>query len=253
MTVTMVGIVAITGGLLAQPAAALTPTENFTTAVYQDFILRDPTSSELTWWSAYIGGGGTRSGMLTSILNDNEFATLWAYGVRLYYLETVDTDDPTLPTDIANLQTSNDFVAAEVSVLAGSEFFTDAGATNTGFVEGVYDEVLLRASDAPGLAYWVGQLDLGLKTRSQVARSFIRTTEAASRRVAGLSAAVSCPATSLEDVVDLSAGSYCIVLDRMADAPGASYWSSFLTGSSSQMSSLWTSLAASAEYYTNAQ
>ncbi|HEV7721581.1 MAG TPA: DUF4214 domain-containing protein [Iamia sp.] len=253
MTVTVVGIVAITGGLLAQPAAALTPTENFTTAVYQDFILRDPTSSELTWWSAYIGGGGTRSGMVSSILNDDEFATLWSYGVRLYYLETVDTADPTLPTDIANLQTSDDFVAAEVSVLAGSEFFTDAGATNTGFVEGVYDEVLLRAADSGGLAYWVSQLDLGLKTRSQVARSFIRTTEAASRRVAGLSGATSCSATTLEDVVDLSAGSYCIVLDRMADPPDAAYWTPYLTGASSQLTALWTSLAASTEYYNNAQ
>jgi hypothetical protein len=232
------------------PASALTQNEKLVHAVYDDFLLREPTQAELAWWAAYVGGYG-RSAFLNLLFDDDEFLELWLVGVRYYYLGTVDLGG-TFATDLTALQTTDDFVESEVSVLAGSAYFANSGSTNTGFVQALYQSVLFRAADTGGLTYWVGRLNTGTSTRTTVARHFIRTTEAANKRVGGVSGPTTCPATTLTEIGDLSVGSYCIVLDRMASSGDVTYWGAFL-GGTGQLPSLWTQLAASTEYFNNAQ
>ncbi|HEV7722115.1 MAG TPA: DUF4214 domain-containing protein, partial [Iamia sp.] len=167
----------------------------------------------------------------------------------VYYLEETALDTTTIVT---NLKANGNFVASESAIMASSAYFTASGGTNTSYVEAVYQDVLQRPADAPGLSYWAGRLTAGTSTRTSIANYFIRTTEAATRRVAGTSGATSCASVELIDVESIPAGSYCIVLDRLADAPGTTYWTTQLTATD-QMPSLWASLAGSTEYYNSAQ
>lgn len=242
---------AILGSGAARPAGA-TATDNFIISVYDDFLLDTPTDAELTWWTAVLGSN-SRTSMVDSILDSRDFKVMWLLGVRHYYIGAASVSDSTFSSDLTALEANDDFVTSEVSVLAGTEFFSVSGGTNGGYIDALYQKVLLREPTATDRAYWVGQLDTAARTRSNVARYFIRTQESARRRVGGPSAATSCATTVLDDEASLASGSYCIVLDRMADSGGLSYWASHLTASSSQLPQLWASLAGSTEYFNNAQ
>jgi hypothetical protein len=64
------------------------------------------------------------------------------------------------------------------SFAASSEFTTRYGnLTNEQFVELVYQNVLGRAGDASGIAYWTGQLDTGAKNRGAVMVGFSESSE----------------------------------------------------------------------------
>jgi hypothetical protein len=236
-------------GLAAPPAGALTGNEKFIMAVHEDFLLRTPDSGELAWWSGYLSGGGSRASLVVNVLDTDEFSRLWVLGASQYYLGGTDSQFGTVLT---NLNTTGDFVASEVALIAGAAYFSENGGTNTSFVQAVYDDVLLRPADTPGLTYWVGRLNTGTSTRSSVANHFIRTTESANRRVGGTAGMTACSSTVLSDTAAVTAGTYCIVLDRLAGATEISYWSGQLSGTD-QLPSLWASVAGSTEYYNNAQ
>lgn len=233
------------------PAYALTPNENFTKRVYADFLFRDPTADEYTWWNAYLVSG-TRLGMVTSILQDDEFQVFWVAGVNSSYLGYFDSTDPSIDTQISALASSNNYLATEVAVVTGAAYWANAGSTNTGYVTELFRDVLLREPDTSGLNYWVNRLNNGTSTKADVATTMIRSNEGATRRVKGLPSQTSCLFTTLEDPAAVTAGSYCIVLDRMSDPTGATYWIGQLTGSS-QLPTFWANLAASNEYFNGAQ
>lgn len=236
---------------LAQPSAALTANEKFVIAFYDDFLLRGPSGDEMNWWTTYLASG-SRSAMATSLLNSDEFKGLWIMGVRSRYLDYVDAENPAFASDFSALQSSGDFVASEVAVLASAEYFSLHGSTNSDFVAALYEDVFLRAADPSGLAFWTARLDNATWTRSQVALAQIRTTEAANRRVDGTASATACASTTLLDEDSLASGSFCIVLDRLADPSGYSYWSGQLAGSA-QLPALWVGLSSSTEHFNQAQ
>jgi hypothetical protein len=186
--------------------------------------------------------------MVSSILNDSEFQALWVYGVGEYYLGG---QDPSAATILSNLQSTDDFVASEVAHLAGSTYFSNHGSTNTGYVTALYQDVLLRNGSPGDISYWAGQITSAVRTRSWVANYFIRTSESATRRVAGVSGLATCPTIFLQDADSLAAGSYCIVLDRLPNGPDTTFWAGQLAASD-QLPSLWASLAGSTEYYNTA-
>lgn len=248
-------LVALAGALLlaialpTKPAGALTNDEKFITAVYEDFVLRPPTDDEYLWWTAYLAGSGSKTAMVQNVLELEEFEYYFVLGASNYYS---DTNDAALDTVFSTLTSTEDFVAAEVALLAGSTFYSAHGSTNTGFVTALYDRVLLRTPDASGLAYWVGRLDAATATRAYVASVFVKGSESGARRVGGMAGASSCSTVYLDATASLAAGSYCLVLDRMAFPSEASYWVGQLSGSNS-LPTLWSGLAGSAEYYTLAQ
>lgn len=249
----LVVLVATTGGLMTSAPAGATTTQNnnFTKRMYSDFLIRSPDEAELLWWDTYLASN-SRTSMVSSIVDDSEFAYLWVASVQQYYLGASDDDSTAFMALYNSLDTSGNFVATEVSVLGGSEYFTAAGSTNTGFVTRLYQDVLQRNGGTSEISYWVGQLSAATKTRSQVAQNFIRSSEAAARRVAGPSSATSCATTVINDVASVAAGAYCLILDRIADSSGASYWTTELAGTA-QMPALWSQLAGSTEYFNLAQ
>lgn len=228
--------------------SAVAPDEKYVSIVYEDFLLRVPTTAEVSAGVTYLGSN-SRTSFVSSILNSSEFRSLWVTGASLYYIDGVDSQFGTI---LANLGASGNWAASEVAILAGATYFANAGSTNSGFLNSIYLDVLLRAPDPSGYSYWLNRLTLGTSTRAQVASTMIRSSESAAKRVNGAPGATSCPTVRLEDPGSLAAGSYCIVLDRLADPSGATYWSGQLAGSG-QLPQLWSSLAGSNEYFNKAQ
>lgn len=232
------------------PSAATVANQNYIRRVYNDFLLRDPDVNELAWWEAYLNGG-SRTTFMNNVLSTTEFRRNYVLGIYIGYLRRVPTPSE-MSTQLAALSSTGDHVATEVNALASSTFYTAAGGTNAGWVTALYNDTLHRDPDAGGLSYWTGQLAAG-QTRSYVARFVIRASESSSKRVAGFfPSATTCADTELSGTDSLESGSYCIVLDRVADAGGAAYWAGVL-GGTGQLPSLWASLAASGEYFNDSQ
>ncbi|HMJ76537.1 MAG TPA: DUF4214 domain-containing protein [Iamia sp.] len=233
----------------AQPSPALTQTERFVTRVYADVLLRQPTSNELLWWTTVINNGSPRSTFVNDLVYSEGFGDLVAFAVyNLYVGHNPNSTQRSAAQDDID---SGDMLGLESGLLATTEYWTASGSTNTGYVQNLYQDVLRRAADAPGLAYWVGQLNTAAKTRLQVARSFIAMSESASIRVGGLSSVTTCAATELTSLDALYSGAYCIFLDRIADSGGRTYWAGQLQASGNNLLNLFVSLMSSGEYYAN--
>lgn len=188
---------------------------------------------------------------VTSVLQTDEFRYNWVAFVNNMYLGYVDASSGAVVSQFGALQSSNDHLATEVSVLGGADYYAATGSTADGFVLNLYNDVLRRTPSSSEPSYWAGQITSGTRTRSWVANYFIRTSEAAGHRV-GSATASSCVTTTFVDTSSAQAGSYCIILDRVADTSGRSYWIGQLTGTA-QLPVLWAALAGSVEYFNNAQ
>jgi subtilisin family serine protease len=76
-------------------------------------------------------------------------------------------------------------VQVHSAILASDEFFNDHGSTATGFVTGLYEDLLDREPDPAGLQTWVGADDTGTLTRYQIALDIASSLEARETEVAG--------------------------------------------------------------------
>ncbi|HEX7376312.1 MAG TPA: DUF4214 domain-containing protein [Pirellulales bacterium] len=100
------------------------------------------------------------------------------------------------------------------TLLASTEYYVKQGASDTGFVTGLYHDVLDRAAPAGDITYWDNQL-LGGETRSAVAASFLNSIE------------------HLDSVVNSEYQNY---LNRPAEPAALAYWSNNLAGGGSLIS-----------------
>lgn len=236
---------------LAAPASALTPNEKFVTRVYAGFYLRAPSSAELLWGATILGNGGSRTSYTEGLFKTAEWRAIWIRGNYQRYLVR-DPSSSELSSADSALQVAWNYRATETSILASSAYFAQAGSTNERFVVAINEDVMYRETDSSIVLWYSTILTNGSMTRQQVADEFIRTQEAAAIRVRGLAGLTQCLGTTLAFSDDLAAGSYCLVLDRMADTNGANGWiTSFVGGS--QLPTLWVSFAGSTEYWNLTQ
>ena len=244
-----IGIVTV--GLIgptSDPAGATTTDENFVTKVYRDFMLTTPSATQLSAGVTSVTTVG-RTSFVRSVIRSADWQSLWVNGAYLNYLDRSPTATE-LSTGLTSIGSTYNFLAAELDVLASASYYTESGGTNSGFVSAIYLDILQRAPSAGDTTFWTGQLGSGTTPRS-MANYVIRTLESANRRVGGTPSMTTCP-TLVLSAAALEAGSYCLILDRIADASGQAYWAGRLT-STDQLPDLWVSLAASPEYYTLAQ
>jgi hypothetical protein len=253
---TFVVTFSILGGLLAAPnpaaAAAIDPAaEKFVVRTYRDFLLRDPTTNERLWWSTALTGGTSRTQFVRNVTDSAEFRSNIAEAVFVRYLDRGPTDEESF-TAVQQMAGSGDLVTAEADLLGGTEYFVSSGSTAEGFVESLYEDVLVREADPAGLSYWATRVASGT-SRASIARSLLRSDEVSVDRVAGLDfGARPCLDTVYGGPDSLLAGSYCLVLDRSADLAGLGFWKTRLA-TNGQLIELWAALAASSEYFAMAQ
>ena len=237
-------------GRTSRAEALSSPDGYFIDKLYQDFLQRNADQDEEAAAIAYLSTH-TRTQLAEWLMLQDEFVYQWIWGTYQQYLATVPTDSEFLLA-VADFQSTSNYLNTEATVLSSAAYFANAGGTNSGYVSAVYQSVLYRAADPSGLSYYTSQLDSGAKTRADVARLLIRSTEGSTRRVNGVAGATTCAWTAFDDFDSLKSGSYCIVLDRLADPSGLSYWVGQLSGSA-QLPLLWASNAGSTEYYNHAQ
>ena len=146
---------------------------------YRDILGREGDAGGITFWTNWINSGNSRAALVDTFLRTAEFDNSVGAIDRLYrayFLRRPDyggiqfwVRSYRLGTPLSSI--SNAFAASQ-------EFINTYGnLNNTQFVTLVYNNVLNRPPDPGGLAFWVGQLDSGAKTRGQVMLDFSDSTE----------------------------------------------------------------------------
>lgn len=236
---------------LAEPAAALSPNQKFVTRLYQDFLGRPPDSSELSWGTAVLDGGGSRMTYAQSVFVAPPFRELYVNAIYSAYL-TRSPSASELSAASTALQSSSNHLATEADVLESAEYLAYVDNDLLEFVGALYREILLREASVSEKSYYSTQIQNGTKTRRQVAVELLRSSEASGRRVNGYPSAAYCGATEILDFESLKSGTYCLVLDRLATSSEVSTWAPWYSGGG-QIPGLWARLVDTAEYWTLSQ
>ena len=179
-----------------------TASQKYVTAVYEDVLGRSPDSGGLAYWSGKIDQGAAISSVAESIAHSDEYYANFV--IKPDYLKLLGrpADDAGLASWTQAMHNGTTDQQLEADFAASDEFYKTAGGTNTAWVDAVYTQLLGRAADADGEAYWTGQLTQG-QTRLQVAG-----------RIAG----------GTENNTQLINADYQHYLGRPADSDGLTFW-----------------------------
>lgn len=169
-------------------------------------------------------------------------------GVQRLYLATLGraADPIGLGAWSAAVESGSASAGTVAANLVGSaEFAQRYGAPdNAGFVALLYGNAFGRAPDPPGLDYWVGNLNTGVLTRSEVALGVSNSPEVKASTAPALAAGLWAPDPAAVDVVR----AYQATLDRLPDAAGLAFWTSALESGAATTRQLVEAFVGSAEF-----
>ncbi|WP_426573619.1 DUF4214 domain-containing protein [Aquihabitans sp. McL0605] len=138
-------------------------------------IGRDQIADQLT------AGTTTRAAFITGAMNTDEYRGLDVDRVFVKYLHRA--SDPGGRTYwINSIAAGKPLWKFRAQLFGSNEYFTKAGGTNALYMVKAYADVLGRAPDPSGQAYWTAKLDAGAD-RGSVALQFIDSAEARRRLV----------------------------------------------------------------------
>ena len=152
---------------------------------YRDFLARESDEAGIDFWvgamSPPSGSGQApvqRTAMIQTFLDSAEFGGTVAPVARLYFAYFLRIPDYGGLNFWIGRHRSGDSLAAISDQFATSpEFVATYGSLdNAQFVQRVYSNVLARAPDSGGLAFWVGQMNAGM-TRGQMMLQFSESPE----------------------------------------------------------------------------
>ena len=177
---------------------------------YRDFFQREGDPGGVMYWTDQINFGTlTRAQVIDAFLNSAEFSDAHPI-VRLYFAFFLRIPDYAgLLFWIDQYRDGLSLEAIAQAFAASPEFQQHYGnLTNQEFVALAYQNVLGRAADAQGLAFWTGHLDRGTLTRGQVMLAFSESAE---------SLAVSFNKVFIVQI-------YVVMLMRTPDQQGFDFW-----------------------------
>lgn len=209
------------GALVLRPARisvyeqpANWPTICFVRLSYEVFLGRSPSAADEQAWAAFIQ-------------DDLPAHLVGPFEISRFYFDLLVTSDEWLGGTVADLYrqaldrspdpAGSAFWTRELRrgarvnkvasfVFGSAELHARSGGTDQAFVTQLYERILRRSPDAPGLAYWVEQVRA--RSLDSVAARFFDAHESRASRVGAL---------------------YEKVLGRSPDAQGLEYWSERLT------------------------
>ena len=152
----------------------------FSMQQYRDFLGREGDAGGVDFWTGRINAGSsTRGQVIENFFNSAEFQGTVAPVARLYFAYFLRLPDYAGLTFWMNYYRAGNSLAAISNAFAQSpEFAATYGELDNGqFVNLVYNNVLGRAPDAAGFAFWKGQLDANTMTRGQVMLGFSESPE----------------------------------------------------------------------------
>jgi hypothetical protein len=147
---------------------------------YRDFLGREGDPAGIAYWAAQIDSGAmSRGQVIEAFFGSPEFQGAIAPVARLYFAYFLRIPDyGGLDFWIGYYRAGNPLEAISDFFAASAEFQARYGSLdNAAFVNLVYQNVLGRAPDAGGFAFWKGQLDTGSMTRGQVMLGFSESPE----------------------------------------------------------------------------
>jgi hypothetical protein len=181
-------------------AALPTAQQGVVAALYLDLLGRSADAGGLASFSAQLTAGTPVSQVVSEIVESTEYQVNVLNGLYEKYLNRP-VDSVGVAAFLPLLQSSGQEAVA-AAILGSAEFYADAGGTNQGFVEALYQDVLGRTADAGGLANDLAALSFGA-SRQQVALGLLASPEEA------------------RDVVEQAYQTY---LGRPADPAGLQVW-----------------------------
>lgn len=152
----------------------------FAAQQYRDFLAREPDADGLNHWTSVLAGEpGSRGRMVEAFFGSAEFQGTIAPVARLYFayfLRIPDYDG--LRHWIGQFKAGMSLGQVSASFAESPEFALRYGTlSNPEFVSLVYANVLGRAPDAVGLAYWNSQLESGAIDRGALMLAFSESPE----------------------------------------------------------------------------
>lgn len=170
-------------GLSTAAVPPFASVSTFAARQYPDFTGAAPTSGQTSSWTSQITAGTLAPIAAIESLMD---ATYWAYQppiTRLYWSYYQRIPDYTGLNYWTNKRrTGNTLIWVSNSFEASTEFQNKYGSlTDAQFVDRVYLNVLDRAADPSGRAYWINKLATGT-SRGQMMLNFSESSEAINKR-----------------------------------------------------------------------
>ncbi len=208
------------------PAYAATPNERYIAQVYLDLLQRVVDEPGMENWAGQLDAGVAAKEVILEIeqCSLNEYQTLVVQNLYMRYLGRP-ADPAGLQQWVSFLDSGGTVEALAANLIGSPEYFQKAGGTNDAFLTALYQDVLGRAIDSKGQAFFTGELNGGT-SREEVAFSVLTGQEA------------------YQDAVD---GYYLEFLNRPADPDGLDYFVKQLEAGVSDQEVI-ASLLSSSEY-----
>lgn len=178
-----------TDAVFFHPAFALTPTadlytphpnadadEAFVKGLYHQVLGRDGDGPGVAGWLQSLADGDTREDIVDGFVNSVEYRERQ---VASYYQRFLDRSPDAGSTTWVDQLLANRNEADVIAGILTSAEFTSNHPTDTDFITQLYQRLIGRAPDGPGLADWQAALAGGM-SRFDAVRTFLKSQEAAS-------------------------------------------------------------------------
>ncbi len=153
---------------------ALTTNQAFVQALYNDFLGRTGTLSDLNYWVGILtttGSSGGQANVVNGIVQSTEALDRVVEGYYLQYLGRV-ADAAGVNYWVSQIQGGTSLETIQAGFIASPEFIAN---NNSDYIQGLYRTFFGRTGSSTELAYWYSQLpSLGL---AGVAQGFASSTE----------------------------------------------------------------------------
>ncbi|MFN8018155.1 MAG: DUF4214 domain-containing protein [Acidimicrobiales bacterium] len=148
----------------------------------RDLLFRFPSGAERDTTAAKLTNGTlTRAELVSSLMGTDEYRGLDVDRTFVKYLRRK-ADSGGRSYWIGSIRNGKALWRFRAQLFGSNEYFTKAGGTNADYVTQAYTDVLNRAPDPSGKAYWTNKLNNGAD-RGSVALQFINSPEARRRLV----------------------------------------------------------------------
>ncbi|HVX15114.1 MAG TPA: DUF4214 domain-containing protein [Pirellulales bacterium] len=198
----------------------------YVVAVYNDILERAPDPGGLAYWTNLLDTGTAVSSVAQSIAHSAEYYANFVIKPAFQSLLGRAGGDAEVTYWTQQMQNGLTDQQLQAALVASDEFYSDAGGTDTAWIDAIYTRLLNRTADADGENYWNGQLSAGV-SRGDLARAI---------------------ANSSENDKQLINDDYFHYLGRAADADGSAYWlGQFAAGQTNE--DIIAGFTGSSEYY----
>jgi hypothetical protein len=205
--------------------AGLSSDQLYVGALYRDILGRQPDVSGLNFWVQQLQNGVSRTMVAQDIVRSNEHLTAEVTNYYQVFLNRA-PDLAGLTSFVSALQAGFTEEQIVLAIVSSPEFLSQHRSSAL-FVNALYNTILGRNADAPGLAAWTTALDSGELSNAQVAMKFVYCGEL--RR----------------SIVDAY---YLAFLGRSGDGTGELGWLTALQSNQATLDTVAVGFLASSEY-----